>query len=672
MRNLTILVVALLLSPACKPKDPQRVTPDMDPVDVQVNAWLADMSLEEKVYEMHGAAGLPTDGLWFAGGNNRLGIPAFKMSDGPRGVTAGNSTTFPVGMARGASFDPELEYRIAEVMAQELVAKGGNVLLAPVVEVLRHPAWGRAQETYGEDTHHLGVMGVAFVQGAQQHVMTTPKHLALNSIEDTRFDVNITIDERSLRELYLPPHRAVVEAGAGSMMTAYNAVNGDFCGENAPLVRDILKDEWGFEGVVISDWGWGTHDTLGMAEATLDIEMPIANFYGDPLIEAVETGAVAQSVVDDSVRRILTTKLRFGLDNPSTVDAGLVESAAHVDLALASALSSMVLLKNDGVLPLDNAATVAVIGPQAVEANLGDAGSSAATPTVAIGPLAGIEEAAALHGASVTLANLPAETASADAAVVVVGLTAEDEGENIPLFPGSDRETLALHAEDVALIAEVVAQNPRTIVVIQAGSAIVVDPWIDAVPGLVMAWYPGMQGGTALGQLLFGDANFEGRMPLTIPVNEADLPVFDAVSHEVTYDYWHGYRHLDHTNTAPRFPFGYGLSYTTWSYESLAITNGDDAVKIDVSVKNTGDRAGAEVVQAYFGTTDIPNRAPRDLRAFQKVWAAPGETVSLTLEVPHRDLQHWDGGWTSGPMTWTIDVGSDHRTLPLSDTLTTE
>ncbi|NCG21127.1 MAG: glycosyl hydrolase [Rhodobacterales bacterium] len=671
MRITPIVTVLLLVTASCIKDTPDPPGGQTDTLNDRVEDWLSEMTLEEKAAEMHGSLGLSVDGLWGAGGNERLGIPAFQMSDGPRGVTAGASSTFPVPMGRGASFDPELEYQVAEVMALELVAKGGNVLLAPVVEVLRHPAWGRAQETYGEDTHHLGVMGAAFVQGAQTHVVATPKHFALNSIEDTRFDVDVTIDERSLRELYLPPHRDVVDAGAGAMMSAYNSVNGDYCGENAPLIRDILKGEWGFEGVIMSDWIWGTHDILGMVEATLDIEMPAPRFYGEALVEAVESGAVDEAMVDDSVRRILSTKLRFGLDIPEQVEPAVVESAEHVALTLASALSSMVLLKNDGALPLETGLAVAVIGPQAVDANLGDVGSSAANPTHAVGPLEGIEAAAAHHGATVSLVVLPEDTATADAVIVVVGLTANDEGEQIPFFPGSDRETLLLHTADVELIQAVAAVNPRTVVVIQAGSAIVVDPWVDAVQGVVMAWYPGMQGGTAMGQLLFGDANFEGRLPLTIPHDEADLPLFDAESFAVTYDYWHGYRHLDHNDTEPRFAFGFGLSYTTWSYESLQATTSEAGVTLTVSVQNTGDRAGAEVVQAYFGTTDIPDRAPRDLRAFKKVWAQPGETVEVVLEVKHEDLAYWDDGW-NGASNWTIEVGSDHRTLPLSTTIAIE
>ena len=634
-----------------------------------VQDLLNQMSLEDKVFEMHGAGNGAPEGLWHAGGNDALGIPAFKMSDGPRGVTAGNSTTFPVGMARGATFDPELEERVAAAIALELRAKGGNVILAPVVETLRHPAWGRSQETYGEDTHHVGEMGAAFVRGAQANgVVATPKHFAVNSIEDTRFDVNVTIDDRSLQELYIPPHTRTIEAGALAIMSAYNSVNGAYCAENRELLTTILRDQLDFHGLVMSDWIWGTHDTLGMIDAGLDVEMPSPQFYGEPLIQAVEAGEVDEASIDRAVRRILTVKL-IGID-PEPVDPSVVESSEHVELAREVALGSMVLLRNEGgALPLDEASSIAVIGPLADVVNLGDAGSSSATPSTAVHPLAGIEEAAGNHRSGVTHVSTAAETAAADAAIVVVGLTADDEGEQIPLFPGGDRDDLGLRASDVTLIQEVAAANPRTIVVVEGGSAIRMDPWYAEVEGIVMAWYPGMEGGTALGQLLWGDVDFSGRLPLSIPVADADLPEFDHVSHEVTYDYFHGYRHLDHEGTAARYPFGFGLSYTTFAYEDLTVSLTDDGLTADVTVRNTGTVEGAEVVQLYLGTTDIPNRAPRDLRAFQKVWLDPGQTETVTLTVPARDLMHWDGGWTSTAATWTVEAGPNVADLPLSETV---
>lgn len=649
--------------------EPDAAPPAGDGLDGLVDLLVDAMSIEEKVAELHGISAVPTDGLYIAGGNERLGIPSLRMSDGPRGVTAGISTTFPVGMARGATFDPALEERVAEAIGLELKAKDGNVILAPVVETLRHPAWGRAQETYGEDPHHLGVMGAAFVRGAQRHVIATPKHLAVNSIEDTRFDVDVTVDERSLRELYLSPHKVVVDAGAGAIMSAYNSVNGAFCAENEVLLRQILKEEWGFQGFVMSDWIWGTHDTLGMAAAGLDVEMPAPQYYGPALVDAVTSGAVDEARVDESVRRVVRTKLAFGLHDPEPVELAVVESPEHVALALEVARGSMVLLKDDGALPLSDAGSIAVLGRLADVANLGDAGSSDVSPSAAVDPLAGIEAAAGRHGISVVHAADAPGTVGSDVAVVVVGLTADDEGEQIPLLPGGDRESLALRAVDTSLIAEVAAVHPRVVVVVEGGSAVLVDPWLDTVEGLVMAWYPGMEGGTALGELLLGEVPFSGRLPLTFPAVAADLPPFDHVSHAVTYDYWHGYRHLDREGTAPRFAFGFGLTGTTFAYEALDVRREDGGIVAEVELVNTGDARGAEVVQLYLGVEAEEERAPRDLRAFEKVWLDAGGRATVELTVPAEALQVWStaqGGWVTPPGPWTVEVGSDHRTLPLS------
>ena len=279
-------VVTVATLTACAPK---VTTPEPDLIAQQVDAWMAEMTLEEKVAQMHGTGVLAVDGLYLTATNERLGIPGFAMSDGPRGLTATTSTTFPVPMARGASFDPDLERAVGEVIGAEAHAYGANVLLTPCVNLLNHPSWGRAQETYGEDPALLSRMGVAHVDGAQQSIAASVKHLALNNIELSRFDVNVNASPRLLHEVYLPAFRAVVrEAQVASVMTAYNSANGAYCSENAPLLTEILRDQWGFEGFVESDWIWGTHNTVPAVTAGLDVEMPYPQIYGDPLIAAVE------------------------------------------------------------------------------------------------------------------------------------------------------------------------------------------------------------------------------------------------------------------------------------------------------------------------------------------------------------------------------------------------
>jgi beta-glucosidase len=652
-------------------------------VNARVETLLQQMTLAQKVEQMHGAGTLD-EGVWPTPDDDGLGIPGFRMVDGPRGVSkaTGNATAFPVGMARGATWDPDLERRVGEAIGTEARAASASVLLAPVTTVVRHPRWGRSQETYGEDPLHVGRMGVGFIRGAQEHVVASAKHYALNSIEDTRFNVNVTVDERTLREIYLPHFRMAVQEGqTGSVMSAYNKVNGLYCGENAPLLRDMLKDEWGFQGFVESDWVLGTRSTVPSALAGLDIEMPLSLYYGPALVTAVEDGDVPEATVDEAVRRVVRTKLCFRLDtDPPVENPALIESQEHTDLALEVARKAVVLLKNAGAtLPLDRMAlgSIAVVGPLADLENLGDTGSSDVEPSYAVTALEGIQDRAG----AVPVAHVPGTTlspadeaaiAAADAAVVVVGLTADDEGES---FVGAgDRATMDLSPDQEQLIADVAALNATTVVVLEGGSAITVESWIDDVEALLMAWYPGMEGGNAIGDVIFGDVNPSGKLPLTFPQLEADLPPFDNVSLEVTYDYYHGYRLLDRDGVDPRFPFGFGLSYTTYGYANLAVANPmldpDDTLRVAVDVTNTGAVAGEEIVQLYVSYVGSSvDRPVRDLKDFARVPLGPGETKTVELSVAAEDLAFYDvvgGAWVVEPIDYVAHVGRSARDLPLS------
>ena len=397
MKIRTLVLLALCSLVACSNSDNDSIGND---IEQSVPALVAQMTLEEKVAQMagEGSVFLPEgEQFWTVPGVERLGLPPFKMADGPRGVgTVEGATTFPVGMARGATWDPRLEQRVGAAMGRELRAAGGNVLLAPTINNLRHPSWGRSQETYGEDVHHLARMAVAFVSGVQEYALANPKHFAANSIEDTRFQVNVTIDERTLREVYLPQFRAaVIEGKAASVMSAYNAVNAQFCGENEQLLRRILKTDWGFDGFVLSDWVLGTQSTLGSALNGLDLEMPVARFYGDNLLAAVTDGRVPESVVDEAVSRMVRKKLEFGLDRPSGLGLSEIGSKAHLALARDVAVNGSVLLKNDGgVLPLSASAhpQIVVAGALADMPNTGDSGSSGTRPAFVVSALQGIEE----------------------------------------------------------------------------------------------------------------------------------------------------------------------------------------------------------------------------------------------------------------------------------------
>jgi beta-glucosidase len=681
LRSLAITSLAFAI--ACTSNDGGQPGSELE---AQVEALLSEMTLEEKVAQMAGTT--PIQGpygteLWNVPGVERLGVPPFKMSDGPRGVGVGEGrTVFPVAMARAATWDPDIERRVGEAMGRELRAIGGNVLLAPAINNLRHPSWGRSQETYGEDVHLLSRMGIAAVQGIQQYVLANPKHYAVNSIEDTRFDVDITVDERTLREIYLAHFRAAVqEGGAASIMSAYNSVNGQFCGENVTLLRRILKEEWGFDGFVLSDFTFGTHEDS--AVNGLDIEMPFANKF-KPLLDQVRSGAVPEGVVDEAVRRMVRKKLQYALGDPSPVDESVIESDAHLMVAQEAATDGAVLLKNRaGTLPLTptELSRIAVVGVLADTVNTGDTGSSSVRPSFVITPLAGLREAL---GDSVAIDYIGKEAleeadvatiANADAVIIVTGLTSEDEGEG--LIGAGDRVDLGLGEARRKLILDAAGANERSIVVLEGGGAITVGDWLPAVEALLMVWYPGQMGGHAIADLLLGAANPSGKLPVTFPTGLDQLPPFDNSSLEVTYDYFHGYRYLDRNAHTPEFEFGFGLSYTTFDVNNLRADRDEagsgDTVTFTVDVTNEGPVVGAEVVQLYVAYPgSAVERAERELKGFTKVELEPGETRSVDISVPVDSLAYYDvsaSAWALEGLEHVVHVGVSSRDLPLSTTL---
>jgi beta-glucosidase len=659
-------------------------------VERRIDRLLGSLTLGEKVEMMHGSSLGTREGLWMTPGNDELGVPGFAMTDGPRGVGArtGPSTAFPVAMARGASWDPELERRVGQTMGLETRAAGASVLLAPTVNVLRHPRWGRAQETYGEDTVHIGAMAVAFIEGAQEHVLASVKHFAANSIEDTRYEVSANMDERTLREVYLPHfRRAVRDAHVASVMSAYNRLNDTYCSENPHLLRDILKGEWGFQGFVESDWIFGVNSTVPAALAGLDLEMPAKNYFGDALVTAVEAGEVSEEVIDEAVRRLLRAQLCYRLDtDPPVVEPEKRETPEAIALARESAERSIVLLKNEGgVLPLDRGALteLVIVGPLADVENIGDTGSSDVAPSSVVTALEGLTAAAGTVGVTYVTGD-PADgenaaaIAGADAVIAVVGLTSADEGEKITDDNGGDRESLELHADDVELLTAVAALNDSVVVVLEGGAAITMGGWLEDVEAVLMAWYPGMEGGAALASILFGDVNPSGRLPIVFPAAEGDLPPFDNASLEVEYGYYHGYRYLDENGAAPLFPFGYGLSYTGFAYANLALASSaitpDATLVATVDVTNTGERAGIETVQLYaHAATSRVDRAARELKAFAQVALEPGETKTVTLEVKADDLAFWDSeadAFEVEATEYVVEVGPNERDLPLMASFT--
>jgi beta-glucosidase len=664
-----------------------------------VEAILAEATLEEKVGMMSGHGFFEqykaSQGTWGAhayragGGIERLGVPALYFTDGPRGVARGNSTCFPCSMARGASFDADLEHRIGQDMGIEARAQGATLSGAVCINLLRHPAWGRAQETYGEDPHLLGEMAVALGTGIQTHnVVATVKHFALNSMENARFKVDVRIDERTLHEIYLPHFKRALDAGLATVMSAYNKMNGEYCGQNRHLLTAILRGEWGFDGFVHSDWVFGVYKPYGAA-AGLDVENPEPVVFGAKLVAAVEQGHVEPQVIDDACRRILRVIYRFAAaeDPLETYDSGLVASPGHRQLALEAARKSAVLLENRGVLPLKRGSVnkLAVLGRLAAIENTGDFGSSRVRPPYVVTALAGLQHYLGadniLTGDEGDLDLAARAVSEADASIVVVGYTADDEGEYIPgdislgqdgsdaseqalaaqneigggrPSRGGDRLDLGLKAEQIALIEAAAASGKPVIVVVVAGSAVLVEPWRERAGAILQTFYSGMEGGTALAELLFGDISPSGKLPFTVARDPQHYPFFDREAESIEYEYWHGYAKFEYEAVEPRYAFGYGLSYTRFAYRALQARATEAAVEVSVAVRNAGDCAGDEVVQVYVGFPGtVQPRAKASLKAFARVSLEPGETRVVRLRIPLVDLRYRD------PVThsWRLEHG---------------
>lgn len=723
---------ALLLGTGCPPKGPTTSdgTPGCDPAATRVGldcndpevrsalTLLRSMSVEEKVQQMSGPVYNPNN-MFDQGSNARLGIPGYLFMDGPRGVRWYNSTygttVYPVAAARAATWNPELERRIGKAMADEMRYLGRHILLAPTINQVSHPRWGRAQESYGEDSFLLGTFGASFITGAQYdpgvadpldpdqvvqanyRVQACAKHLAANNIEDTRIYVNAVLDERTMREVYLPHFKKAVDAGVSCTMASYNRVNGSYSGESTALVRDILKTGWGYKGWVVSDW-FAKGNTLTSPPAGLDIEMPFSEgscpsifdctyFYGTRLVQAIGAGQVDVKLVDEAVLRILYAKVHFGvIAHPVGWTPWLTKSDATQALALKAAEQGIVLLKNgptaalgDDVLPLSRAATskIAVVGKFSNSENMGDKGSSDAKVVdgeLVITPWEGVMAAMGATNTSKSTCGAAAKCAltfedvagneaaiqASDVVVVVAAYFYADLARSPSGEEGEwkDRVSMALPQRDLTNIASAVAlkaSNPamKVIVVLKSGGAVIVNPWEGQVDGIVMAWYAGMKEGTALGEILFGDVNPSGKLIQSFPVAEADLPPFSNVTTgDVDYGYYHGYRWLERQGTAPKYPFGYGQSYTTFAYSNLQVTTpaipDTGVVNVTVDVENTGPVTGSEVVQLYvgFGNTalsDTWGRPQKELKAFARAEdIAPGATRTVSLQVKASDLAYWN------------------------------
>ena len=633
---------------------------------------LSTLSLEEKIHLMSGkmtfeeVRGAIKKKLkvhynqfpYPAGGNPEKGIPEMRFVDGPRGVVCGNkkSTCFPVSMLRGATFNKDLEERVGEVIGTETLAFGGNTFAGVCINLPYHPGWGRCQETYGEDSYHLGEMGSALTRGVQSKgVIACVKHFAFNQMENSRFTVDITADKRTEREVFLPHFKKCIDSGAGAIMSAYNKYKGVMCGHNEYLLNEVLKKDWDFDGFVMSDFVWGVKDTVEAANGGQDIEMPVTKYYGDLLVQAVKDGKVKESAIDDSALRIIRTLIAFE-DCKEKVSPSESGTPGHIAVALECAREGITLMQNkDNLLPLKRKSTkrIVVLGKLADSENTGDKGSSQVHPAYVVTPLAGIRkthpDAEIIYYGGENTAHAKELASNADAVIVVAGYDFNDEGEYVAPSPdevyteacGGDRQKgLGLHQRDLNIINAVAPVNKNTIVALVGGSMIMVNDWKDKVSSILMTYYAGMEGGTALAEIIFGDVNPSGKLPFVVPAKESDLPSLDWNATDVHYDYYHGYAKLDKEGIKPQFPFGFGLSYTTFEISAAKAWSDGKKLYACADVKNTGDMEGAQVLQMYIGTPKGKIERPeKALKGFEKVVLQMGEKRTVIVSCPLSELE---------------------------------
>ncbi|MBN2651605.1 MAG: glycoside hydrolase family 3 C-terminal domain-containing protein [Spirochaetales bacterium] len=643
---------------------------------------VAEMSLNEKIKLLAGNCNIfASFGMgtkyniipYGAGGCKRLGIPEILFCDGPRGVVSGNSTCFPVAMARGATFDTALEERVGNVIGKEVKANGGNFFGGVCINVPYHPGNGRSQEVYGEDPVHMGKMGAALVRGVQtQNVIACIKHFAFNSMEKARFKVNVIADKRTERELYLNQFKYCIDAGAASVMSAYNKYQGEYCGHNSYLLKDVLKNEWDFDGFVISDFFFGLRNTAAGLNGGLDVEMNIRRYYSARKVKkALRTGKASLASIDDSALRIVRTMLAFSATNDRELyDKSILANQAHVALAREVAEKSITLMKNNhNLLPLstNKNSKIVVAGDLAAIENIGDQGSSRVRPPYIKTFLNALNE----NYSDLSYDFFPTKKVkqhrekikNAEAVVVFAGNRHSDEGEYV-FTKGGDRKDLGLRKSEIDMINYISSMNKNIIVVLMGGNMIRVNEWHDKVSSILMAYYPGMEGGNAIADIIFGKVNPSGKLPFVVAKSDSDFPDVDWNAKEIKYEYFHGYQKMDKEKLPVDYPFGYGLSYTNFKISQVSIKKSNKTqIDFNIKVTNIGKRDGAEVVQLYIGYLEsCVERPERALKDFVRVELNQGESREVNLSVSKLDLAYYDtetDDWKFEDITYIAYVGND-------------
>lgn len=592
-----------------------------------------------------------------AGGLSKYNVPSMLFCDGPRGVVCGTgkSTCFPVSMMRGATFDTELEERIGHAIAKEVLAYKGNLFAGVCINLPYNPGWGRSQETYGEESFHLGEMGAALVRGVQEEgVIACIKHFAFNQMENSRFKVDVDCSKRTEREVFLPHFKKCIDEGAASVMSSYNLYKGMYCGHHDYLLNQVLKNDWDFDGFVMSDFVWGVRDTAQAANGGQDMEMCCTTYYGNKLVEAVKDGKVPEAKIDQAALRIIRTLIAFQ-DYQKEESNSVIGCPEHIGLALQAAREGITLLKNHNkILPLDKNMfkRILVLGKLGQKELIGDRGSSEVYPNYVITPVQGMvniapnTEVIYYEGTDLNHSKLLAK--DVDAVVFVVGYDFNDEGEYVAedqndLYTGAvggDRKaSLGLHKEEIRLIKEIAPVNINSIAVLIGGNMIMMEEWKDYVNAIMMAYYPGMEGGTAIAEIIFGDVNPSGKLPYVVPKKEEDLPQVKWDTEYQYYNYYHGYTKLEKEGIGPSIPYGFGLSYTTFQLDNMQIKKNTEIITVSCNVSNTGDRAGTEVVQMYVGFQNSAiDRPIKILRGFKRVDLAVGENKMVVITCPIAEL----------------------------------
>ncbi len=716
MKKLILAGMAVLLCFACTQKTPQdRLTVN----DKKIDKIIAQMTLEEKVEMLHSKTIMSSEGV------PRLGIQDIKYADGPFGVReevadgfrpkgwlTDSATYFPTGSAMAATWSKEMAYAVGEGIGYEARLRGKDVMLGPAINIQRLPVGGRTYEYLSEDPILSAALSLEYTKGVQDKgTAVCIKHFAVNNQETNRGSVDAQIDERTLREIYLKPFEsAVVEGGAMSVMPAYNKVNGDYCSENEHLLNEILRGEWGFKGFTVSDWG-GTHSTMGAMLHGLNVQMTGSNYLGQPVIDSIATGALTEALVDEKVKQILRVRYAIEAIPDDVANTKMTSQPECQEIARKVAERSIVLLKNEGKLPIAKSVKkIAVIGQNAVLKTQSGGMGAGVKALYEVTPLEGIRKRAGTDvevtyapgyknfpgrrwgppSATVNPLEAAAIDEAADPALLAEAVALAKDADLVIFFggtnksietEGSDRQNIDLPTGQNEVVAALFEANPNLVTVLISGGPTDLRKLEPVSPAIVQGWWNGTEGGTALAEVLFGDIAPSGKLPFTFPMQLEDSPAYamgnfpdknaggdlftlmyrqdrTRMSREEIQEMMAkmpkpvskytegalvGYRWFDTKNVKPMYAFGHGLSYVDFEYGAVKASAKKDVVKVTFQLTNKGDMAADEVVQLYVARPEATVEWPaKELKAFDRVSLAAGETKTVTLEIPVKDLRYWN------------------------------